>query len=159
MLKLPTTGWSPQMLSKTFVVFRTSVVRLLRPRLNRHTTLRPFGIVYLSIVFVFAAHAQKPPELPPANVELSVRAPDGQPLVRIGIAIKVLGSSPFRPPIPDVAVATDDRGVARFDIPAGVYSLSVTAHKIGHGSVGATEFFPGKVTRPDMPPLAAYGSI
>jgi protocatechuate 3,4-dioxygenase beta subunit len=116
-------------------------------------------VLFLMIAAILAAHAQKSPELPSASVELSVQLPDGKPLVRTAIVVRVLGSSPFRAPIPDVAVATDDQGVARFDIPAGVYSLSVTVHKIGYGSVGATEFIADKVTRPSMPALAAYGSV
>jgi hypothetical protein len=159
MLRLPAVKRRPQILSKACVLFRTVVLRLRRPRVGHHVTSIPLGILCLSVSFVLAARAQKPPELPVASVELSVRSPDGQPLARTGIVIRVLGSSPFRGPIPDVVLATDDRGVAQFDIPAGVYGLSVTAHGIGYGDVGVTEFLPGKVTRPDMPPLAGYGSI
>src|SRR5258708_20902230 len=105
----------------------------MSPRLKQGFTTRPLWILCVSIVFALAAYAQKSPELPTANVELLVRAPGGQALVRARIAVRVLGSSPFRAAIAEIDITTDDRGVAGFEIPVGVYSLSVTAHKIGQG--------------------------
>src|ERR1700676_1001541 len=126
---------------------------------NRRFAARFIEAISLSLILVLSAHAQVSPELPNVSVELSIRLPDGRPPVHTGVVIKIFGGSPFRPRIPDVHVTTDDRGVARFEIPAGVYSMSVTVHKVGQGSVGMTEFIPGTVARLPMPPLAGYGSI
>lgn len=126
------------------------------PQVKRHFVL---SALFLLIGFVFAVHAQLSPDLPRVNVELFVRGPDGKPLLQTSLVIKVVGGSPFRPPIPDVPATTDDRGVARFEVPAGTYSMPITAHNVGYGTVGVMEFVPGTTARPDMPPLSGYGSI
>jgi protocatechuate 3,4-dioxygenase beta subunit len=126
---------------------------------NRRFAARFIEAFSLSLILVLSAYAQVSPELPQVSVELSIRLPDGQPLVDTVAVVKILGSSPFRPRIPDLNVTTDDRGVAKFQISAGAYSILVMVHKVGQGGVGMTEFVPGKVARPPMPPLAGYGSI
>jgi protocatechuate 3,4-dioxygenase beta subunit len=120
---------------------------------------RALGVFFLSILLAVSAPAQKPPEVPWVDVELAIQGPNGQPLAHTAITVKVLKRGYFDPSPPDVVVTTDDQGIARFKVPAGVFSMSVTAHRVGHGSVGITEFLPGGIARPQMPPLAAYGSI
>jgi len=126
---------------------------------NRRFAARFVEAFSLALILVLSAHAQVSPELPNVSVELSIRLPDGRPLVHAGVVIKIFGGSPFQPRISDVHVTTDNRGVARYEIPAGAYSMSVTVHKVGQGNVGMTEFIPGRVARLSMPPLAGYGSI
>jgi hypothetical protein len=147
------------MLDHTSMDWRTKTGSNVCVVYNRRFAARFIETLSLSLILVLSAHAQVSPELPNVSVELSIRLPDGRPLVHTGVVIKIFGGSPFRPRIPDVHVTTDDRGVARFEIPAGVYSMSMTVHKVGQGSVGTTEFVPGKVARPAIPPLAGYGSI
>jgi len=137
----------------------TTVAGLSARRPERRALPRILGAFSLAIFSVVAAAAQRPAEASSVDVELAVRAPDGRPLNQTAVAIKVLGGNSFGPPTPDVGVTTDDHGVARFKIPGGVYGLSVSARKVGFGSVGATEFVPGRIARPEMPPLASYGSI
>lgn len=129
------------------------------PRQKARLTTHALGVVCLSFVFALTAYGQNPPELRPVSVELLVRLPDGHPLVQTAIVVKILGGNQFNRPVPEVNITTDNRGVARFEIPEGVYELKVSVHKIGHASVGATEFIAGTVARPEMPPLSGYGSV
>jgi hypothetical protein len=92
---------------------------------NRRFAARFIEALSLSLILVLSAHTQVSPELPNVSGELSIRLPGGGPLVYTGVVIKIFGGSPFRPRIPDVHVTTDDRGVARYEVPAGVYSMSV----------------------------------
>lgn len=147
MLELCLSSWRARIAYS--VVGRASSVRLPHA----------WGVFCLSILLGVAAFAQKSPELSTAEVELKVRAPDGQPLAQANIVVKISGGSPFGPAIPDIAVTTDDQGLARIQIPAGVYSLSISSHRVGHGNVGATEFLAGRVNRVETPALAGYGSL
>jgi len=121
--------------------------------------MRALIAVCSSILLSIPVQAQETVAVPLVEVVLIVRGPDGQPLLRTPVVVKIFRSSSFDPPIPDVATATDEEGAMRFQIPPGVHSMSITAHKVGYGSIGATEFLTGKIARIEAPPLAGYGSV
>lgn len=121
--------------------------------------IRLFSICWFSMVLVLAAVGQTKPETRLVDVELTVRGPDGKPAVHASVALAPRDRAYFDPKIPDIEAETDDQGVARFKTPEGVYRFFVTVRGIGSGQIGTTEFMPGRIARPYLPPLLAYGSV
>src|SRR5450432_108316 len=116
-----------------------------------------FLIIFCIAIFLrlslFAQSAPAPPDI--VDVELTVRGPDGRPAASAQINIKILDM----PAAPEIASATDGRGIARFKTPVGVYRMSIRVHEVGYGDIGATEFTRGHTVRPQLPLLAAFGTI
>ena len=111
----------------------------------------------LSILFVLTAPSQTKQEPPLVDVEIAVRGPDGHFLDKKTVVITVLDQTD--PAKTDLTVITDSHGIARFRIPAGFFRLGVKVPGVGYGTSGATEFVPGVVARPELPPLAGLGEI
>ena len=110
------------------------------------------------MAFFWAALAQTQPAAPMVDVELAMLGADGHPVAGADAVIKVIGRKTFGPPAPEIAARTDSQGIAHFQIPAGTYRLFVEVDG-AYGSVGTTEFAPGKVARPWMPRMVAPGGI
>lgn len=102
--------------------------------------------------------AQTQPPPPMVEVELAVTGADGRPVADAEAVIKVTGRVTFSAPTPDIVTHTDSQGVAHFQAPAGSYRLSVLAGG-AYGSVGTTEFTPGRIARPKMARMVPYGSL
>jgi len=121
--------------------------------------IRPFSVVWLSMALALAAAGQTQPAPHSVDVELGVRGPDGRPAAHADLVVKVHNGNSFDPQVGDIDAKTDGQGIARFKAPEGVYRMVVNVHGFGHGTIGTTEFVPGHIVRPEMAPLAAYGSI
>ncbi len=121
------------------------------------TQLRLPLLVAASACAAFAQRASTPVWV---DVELAVTQADGRPAANAAVDLKLGDRGSFAPAADrDIATATDGNGIARFRAPAGVYGISVRIRGMGYGSIGATEYTPGTVVRPQMPRLAAYGAI
>jgi hypothetical protein len=121
--------------------------------LTRHALV----IFVVSSALGLCALAQTKPDPPLVDAELVVRGPETQLLDNKKVVITIVEQT--NPPRPELIATTDAHGVARFQIPAGFFRLGVKVPGVGYGNAGATEFIPGVVAHPVLPPLAGYGSI
>lgn len=126
---------------------------------GRKRMLRILMSVWLLIAAVIVTAGQNAPASPSVDVELEVRGPDGSPAARAKILVEIKDRGTFDPKVEDIRAETDAQGVARFKAPPGAYRTVVRVRGVGRGDIGITEFAPGRVVRPQMPPLVAYGSM
>jgi len=115
------------------------------------------AVFVVSIAVGLCGIAQTKTDPPLVDVELVVRGPEAQLLDNKEVVISIPEQT--NPPRSDLSVTTDLHGVARFQLPAGFLRLGVKVPGVGYGNTGATEFVPGVVAHPVLPPLAGYGSI
>jgi hypothetical protein len=120
-------------------------------------TRHALTIFIVSIALCLCALAQTKPEPPPVDVELVVKGPETELLVNKKVVVTIAEQT--NPPRPELIATTDAHGVARFQLPAGFFRLGVKVPGVGYGNAGATEFIPGVVAHPVLPPLAGYSSI
>ena len=120
--------------------------------------MRNLAPACFSMLLTLSMAGQTKPTSAPVDVELAVRGPNGLPVVHTNVLVEAHGSD-FDAKIDDISTQTNDKGIAYFKITAGVYRLAVKVHGVGHGDIGTTEFITGQVARPQMAPLAAYGSL
>jgi len=125
---------------------------------------RVLVLLCLSIALGVAAAAQPSP-LPPSvvDVELALRGPDGAPAANAKLVVQIHVNGHVHlyghDALPEISATSDDLGVARFNVPPGVYGLWVKVPGVGYGNLGAMEFVAGRVARPQLSPLAAFGSV
>jgi hypothetical protein len=93
------------------------------------------------------------------DVELKIAGPGGNVIANKSATFTVAGQEAFAPKAAPVTTTTDNNGIARFKVPAGVYRLEVSVPGVGYGSTGVLEFIAKSVTKPHLPQLAPYGSI
>ena len=96
---------------------------------------------------------------PLVDVELLVRGPDAKPLASTVVVITPDKARGFEPQRAAINTKTDEHGVARFKVLAGVCTMKIGVDSVGYGSIGITEYISGKLAKPHLPPLAPYGTI
>ncbi|WP_337177492.1 hypothetical protein [Paludisphaera sp.] len=100
-------------------------------------------------------------DCPPVGVvEAVVRGPDGRPLADTPIVLVPGRGLPFFSIAPvHVSGRTDNAGAFRIREFGGQREFGIRVAGVGFGSTGLVEVAPGRVSRPEIPPLARFARI
>jgi hypothetical protein len=122
--------------------------------------MNPARIAALCLIcLTVAAVGQEERPAPTGEVELAVRDPQGEPLVRTAVEILPQVREYDRRKKAAIKTATDDRGVAAFSLAVGLNQVNIAAKGIGYGVTGTFEVLEGKTARPQAAPLVPYGVV
>jgi hypothetical protein len=107
-------------------------------------------VLSVLVLFLPDGRAQSPKSVPTVAVQMAVRDSFSKPLRDTKLLISSLPSCcESRAPLAtEITTTTDGHGMASFEVPEGVYSLSIRVRGLGYGSTGRTEFYHGAVARP-----------
>ncbi len=124
----------------------------------RRITLAASAILASTFLFVVAVAADEAQKQSPAIVELTIRAPNGQPVADSEVTFRPYDQG-ITPTSCEVTAKTDGAGLARFNWPCASPKLLVKAPGAGYGVTGIFELSPGKTARPPLARLAPFGAI
>jgi hypothetical protein len=122
------------------------------------------GKCFCFVVLLLAAVSSADVAGQSADVEIWIRAPGGQPMRNATVVINRPDMWNPQAKIEPISVVTDEKGIAKFQIPESIYpvigwTLEVSVAGVGYGTVPQQGYSAGQLYKPDFPPLAPFGSI